>query len=275
VTTSAELYKLGVDAAHEGRQRDALDLFLQVVELDPRNELAWMWLTGYLDDVDDKIVACQNVLTLNPANEKVRIYLDLLLRQKEMPGHDKELDPQSAMYVQIPTHAPVSLSLAEQLEDEGQFEEAIKTYEQLAAKTKDSATFDHIYKQIDRLEGLQKEKIQYVAPAANLLRLSFTWTLVYLSFMLVQVGLRPFSNLSVLWLGLPFVALGSFLLALSEIRIKHFIWQAVFLEEGNGSGFARVVLAAIGWVFIILPFGFMVLNSLLRLKNFQIPPEPL
>ncbi len=277
--SSTELLRQGVEAARAGQKLEARKIFMQVVEIDPQNELAWMWLSGLMDDLEDRIIACENVLTINPANEKVRVYLDSLLMQKEMRARDEALEKQPEQKeVEIPSQSsanqPVSLALAEQLEDEGKIEEAIKTYELLAARTKDRTTFDHIYKQISRLEGLQTEKIQYVAPDTSLLRMSFTWTLVYVSFVFIQVGLRPFAHFSLLWLGLPFVAVGNFLLSLSEVRIKHVIWQKVFLEEGTGSGFARVVLAVTGWVLIALPFGFMLLSSLFRLRNFQIPPEP-
>lgn len=277
--TSTELLRQGLVAAQEGRRREARELFLQVVELDPQNEIAWMWLTGFVDDLEDKIIACENVLTINPANEKVRAYLASLLQQKEILARDEQLERQARQNAPEPApqknrNQPVSLAFAEQLEDEGDIEEAIKVYELLASQTKAKATFDHIYKQIGRLEGLQAEKIQHVAPDTSLLRISFTWTLVYLSFVFMQVGLHPFANLSWLWLGLPFVAVGNFLLALSEVRIKHAIWQIVFLEEGTGSSFARVALAVTGWVFVLLPFGLMLLNSLSRLRNFQIPPEP-
>jgi len=276
---TAELLKQGIEAAHAGRRREAREFFLHVVDIDPHNELAWMWLTGYVDELDDKIIACENVLTLNPANEKVRVYLNSLRQQKEIMARDEEADVQSRREkekesVAFQPQGSISLELAEQLEDEGRIEEAIKTYELLAAQTKDSATFDHIYKQLGRLEGLEKEQIQHIAPAATLLRLSFTWTLVYISFLLVQIGLNPFAHFSLLWFGLPLVALGSFLLALSEVRIKHVIWQKLFQEDGTGSSFARVVLAVIGWVLIVLPFGFMLLSSLVRLRDFQIPPEP-
>ena len=73
---------------------------------------------------------------------------------------------------------------------------------------------------------------------------------------------------------LPFVALGSFLLALSEVRTRHVIWQKLFLEEGSDSSFARGALTAAGWMFVIVPFALMLMNSLARLQSFQIPPAP-
>lgn len=277
--SSADLLRQGVEAARAGRKLEARKIFMQAVEIDPQNELAWMWLSGLMDDLEDRIIACENVLTINPANEKVRAYLDSLFMQKEMRARDEAPEKQAVqkeagIQSQGNANQPVSLALAEQLEDDGKIKDAIKIYELLAVRTKDRTTFDHIYKQISRLEGLQAEKIQYVAPDTSLLRMSFTWTLVYVSFVFIQVGLRPFAHLSLLWLGLPFVAVGNFLLSLSEVRIKHAVWQKVFLEDGTGSAFARVVLAVTGWVLIILPFGFMLLSSLFRLRNFQLPPEP-
>ena len=277
--STTDILQQGVEAARAGRKAEARKIFMQVVEMDSRNELAWMWLSGLMEDLEDRIVACENALTINPTNEKVQAYLTSLLQQKEALARDKLLEKQldqKAMQVPVQgsVNRPVPLAVAEQLEDEGKIEEAIKAYELLATQTKDKTTFDHIYRRIGRLEGLQAEKIQYVAPDKSLLRMSFTWTLVFVSFLFIQVGLRPFANLSLLWLGLPFVALGSFLLALSEVRIKHVIWQIVFLEEGTGSSFARVVLAVAGWVLVILPFGLMLMNSLSRLRNFQVPPEP-
>lgn len=258
---------------------------LRVVENEPRNEMAWMWLTGLVDDLEDKIIACENVLTINPANVKVRAYLDRLLQQRPAQtgqpiGAASLGAPSPAVSLprqtrSKPAKAPDLLTQAEQLEYDGKLGEAIQTYERLAARTRDSREFDHIYRQIVRLEGLQQEKIRFVPPASSIRRMTLTWPLLYASFAFVQIGLNPIAHLSFfLWLGLPCVALGSFMLAVSEVRSRHVIWQKLFLEQGSGSGFARSVLALAGWVFIIVPFALMLLNSLARLQNFQIPPEP-
>lgn len=282
--TSTELLRRGTEAARAGQRSQAREIFMRVVETEPRNEMAWMWLTGLVDELEDKIIACENVLTINPANEKVKAYLETLLQRKaaieNQVAYEKRVAvqrPEVAARPQItskPGKAPDLLSQAEQLEYSGKIEEAITAYEQLAAKTKDSQTFDHVYRQIVRLQGLQREKIRHVSPVTSILRMTFTWSLLYLSFVLVQVGLNPFAHFSLLWLGLPIVALGSFLLALSEVRTRHVIWEKLFQEEGSGSGFARSVLAIAGWVFVIVPFALLVLNSLARLQNFQIPPQP-
>ena len=283
--TSVELLGQGVEAARAGRRVEARELFMQVVEIDPRNEMAWMWLAGLVESLEDRIIACENVLTINPGNAKVKTYLDGLLQQKgghaRVEKHAEAIDAKvdSAPSFQAPLQEKIVgktnlYSLAEQLEEDGKFDEALDEYKALAAKTKKSTDFDFIYKQIVRIEGLQKENVQYIPPSTSILRMTFTWPLLYLSFALVQVGLKPFAHPAYIWLGLPWVVFGSFLLSLSEIRVRHVIWQKIFLEDGNGSTFARIVLAIAGWLFVLIPFVLILLDSLARLQSFQIPPEP-
>ncbi len=280
---SAELLRQGIEAAQAGHKPEARELLMQVVDLDPRNEMAWGWLAGIMESLDDRIIACENVLTINPDNEKARTYLSLLLKQKaEKQARAESAHPSvnlplanSPEVVQKTNTKPSFLSQAEELEQQGKLDEAIQAYELLASQMKDSATFDHIFKQIGRLEALQKEKIHFVAPTSSLNRLTWTWPLVYFSFALVQMGFNPFAHSRFyLWLSLPIVVLGSFLLALSEIRTRHAIWEKLFMEDGSGSDFARIVLAITGWVFVLIPFGLMLFDSLGRLHNFKIPPDP-
>ena len=72
-----------MSAMRAGHELTARDIFLEVVEINPRNETAWMWLTGLLDDLDDCIYACQQVLEINPNNVHVNQYLSQLLAEKK------------------------------------------------------------------------------------------------------------------------------------------------------------------------------------------------
>src|ERR1041385_7237646 len=337
--TSAEDLQRAIQAARAGRKVEARDLLLQIVEVEPRNEMAWMWLAGVVDSLEDRIIACENVLTINPGNEKIRAYLIKLQNQRAStlrgkntdeavdlmnqakacaernditmairlarqalekrdtyedawlflanisPDFDQQIMALEKAYNLNPSNTETASALkraqdqranplraAQRLEQEGKLEEALKAYHALAAQTKNSKDFDQIYKQIIRIEGLQKENIRYVAPTSTIARLTFGWPLLYLSLALVQMGLNPFAHpVFYLWLGLPLVAVGSFLLSLSEVRSNHILWQKIFGEQGEGSQFARAVAATAGWFLIILPHLLIVFDSLNRLRNFHIP----
>lgn len=77
------LLQKAISAARAGHELTARDIFLGIVEIDPRKEIAWMWLTGLLDDLDDCIYACEMVLDINPGNVNARQYLDQLLVKKQ------------------------------------------------------------------------------------------------------------------------------------------------------------------------------------------------
>jgi tetratricopeptide (TPR) repeat protein len=341
MSSSADLQR-GIEAARAGRKLEARDLLLKVVEENPRNELAWIWLSVLVDSLEDKITACENVLTINPANEKVRAYLRTLqlkqeesLQRRELNESQEllrqartlaergdvtgalrladqatqrqndyedawlliaELSPQATQRIEALEKALAinssnastrwsleqaralrdhPLQVAAHFEQMGKFDEALKVYNEAASRTKDSREFDQIYRHIVRIEGLKNEKIAYVAPRSSIIRLSIGWPLLYFFLVLVQVGLNPFAHQAfLLWLCLPLVALGSFLLALSEIRSKHALWQKLFSEEGDGSSFARLVIAMAGWMLVIFPHLLLLIDSVSRLQTFRIPPAP-
>ena len=339
---SSEIVRQAIQSARAGRRTEARDLLLEVVEADPRNETAWMWLSGLVDTLEDRMIACENVLTINPANEKVRAYLAELQRQSQAELIQKNVEEAANLLSHAKEHAgrneidsalrlarqalekdygdeaawlligrispdpdqqlaalekasqlnPSNLetasalqqakylkanpiSRATRLEQAGKFQEALIVYKELAGKAKNSSEFDHIYKQILRVEGLQNENIRYVAPSSSIKRLTFVWPLLYFSLVFVQVGLNPIAHPAFyLWLGLPVVVLGSFLLSLAEVRSDHVVWQKLFSEQGDGSSFARLMAASAGWFLVLLPHLLILFDSLSRLRNFTIPPRP-
>jgi tetratricopeptide (TPR) repeat protein len=340
--SSDEVLQRAIRAARAGQKVEARDLLIELVDVDPQNELAWVWLSGLVDSLEDRIIACENVLTINPANEKVRAYLMELQRQHTSYSLRKNLDDAVDLFDRARGHAQRNdvdtalrlarqalekhadyedawlligsispdidqqivalekasklnpsntetisalgqaryrkanpLSTAARLEQLGKFDEALRVYQEQAAKAKNSRDFDRIYKQIIRIEGLQTEKIRYVTPSSSITRLTFAWPLLYLSLALVQLGLNPFAHpVPYVWFGFPWVIVGSFLLSLAEVRSDHLVWKKLFYEQGDGSASARLVTAAAGWFLIILPHVLLILDSLTRLQNFKIPPMP-
>jgi tetratricopeptide (TPR) repeat protein len=72
-----------ISAARNGHELTARDMFLDIVKAQPQNEVAWMWLTGLFDNLDDCIYACKKALEINPNNTHARQYLSQLLDRKE------------------------------------------------------------------------------------------------------------------------------------------------------------------------------------------------
>lgn len=71
----------GIAAVRQGDVIRGRDLLLQVVALDERVEPAWLWLSVAVDDPADKLVALENVLTLNPGNARAKAQAEALRQQ--------------------------------------------------------------------------------------------------------------------------------------------------------------------------------------------------
>jgi Tetratricopeptide repeat len=71
----------GIAKAKAGQREEARELLLRVVERDERDALAWLWLSGVVDSDDDRRVALENVLEIEPENAAARAGLDWLDQQ--------------------------------------------------------------------------------------------------------------------------------------------------------------------------------------------------
>lgn len=80
------LYQRGVAAARGGQRRVAAGLLTRSVQLDPRNESAWLWLSGVLDDPHHVAFCLRSVLKLNPSNERALQGLRWLETQQLLKG---------------------------------------------------------------------------------------------------------------------------------------------------------------------------------------------
>jgi len=76
----------GIARARAGQNHEARNLLLRVVERDERNVQAWLWLAGVVSSLDDKRVALENVLTLEPDNPAAKAGLEWLDRQASGPS---------------------------------------------------------------------------------------------------------------------------------------------------------------------------------------------
>lgn len=280
---SSELLQQAIIAARNGEEKRARNLFLDIVKEEPGNEIAWMWLSGLLESIGEQINACEKVLAINPYNSRTREYLNELKRKRSRPvvGRDpKTISGASEASISTKADAIITRKYtvddAVLLEEQGDLDKALEVYKIIAAKTSDYHEFNRIYYQVIRIENLKSENIKHISPLASLIRLSIGWPILYSLLLFVQSGLKLFDwSTFYLWTGLIWVSIGSFFLALVEIRSHHVIWIKLFSNRSaGGSGFARFLVGAAGWFLISISFLILLLDSVNRLRNFEIPLPP-
>ena len=324
-----------ISAARAGHELTARDMFLDIVKAEPQNEVAWMWLTGLLDDLDDCIQACERTLEINPNNTSARQYLGQLLERKRKESdtekaHAEEqaravceavrsnkqegtletiraltrqkyvsvdawrlLAEQSAeMEEQIraleklleiapeDTQAKGELSrlkhfrenpldLAAFHEEQGNIDKAITIYTLAAQNPTFKKQWNQIYWKIIGLENLQQENITHVTPAVSIARLTFGPSLLYFVLVLIQVGINPLADPEpVLWIGLPWVVLGGFMIALASVRSHNPLWTMLFKNPGaNGTPASRFIMTLVGWILVLLPYTVLFLSAIFQTLN--------
>jgi twitching motility two-component system response regulator PilG len=69
---SLELLREGIAAARAGDKGRTRRLLREATGLDPKNELAWLWLAGVAESPQEGVACLERVLALNPANERAR-----------------------------------------------------------------------------------------------------------------------------------------------------------------------------------------------------------
>jgi hypothetical protein len=204
--------------------------------------------------IEEKILACEKILQFNPADEAAKVQVKLF-RQLEKDPEDW------AMY----------------LEEQGQVAEAISVYKGLAAVAPSSTAFDRYYREITRLENYQFEKIKFVNPSLSVIRLSLGLPIFYALLVLMQFGFRPVGYAPlIIWMGIPIVAAGSFLTAMSGVGSTHLFLRNNIRSSGRtGLKTTRMTLTLAGWLLILVPYALILLNAMIRMQTFETPPLPL
>lgn len=68
-----------------GNKQSALPLLKEIVQSDPRNESAWLWLYACLDSHEQKKYCLQKAIEINPNNQNAKKALEKLLAQQSDP----------------------------------------------------------------------------------------------------------------------------------------------------------------------------------------------
>jgi len=90
---AAELLQEGIAAVKAGDKQAARERLMQVVELDERNEQAWLWLSGVVESTEDKRACLENVLAINPNNTHAQSGLAWIRQNEPDPSPAGERCP--------------------------------------------------------------------------------------------------------------------------------------------------------------------------------------
>jgi len=81
----ARLISEGQAAARRGDRAMARELLTQVVDKDPHNEDAWLWLSGVVADPNEQQICLENALVINPNNAQARKGLQFVVVKTGTP----------------------------------------------------------------------------------------------------------------------------------------------------------------------------------------------
>ncbi|MCS6872276.1 MAG: hypothetical protein RML95_11995 [Anaerolineae bacterium] len=83
-TNLESLMQVGIAAARNKNKEAAKGIFTQVLNIDRRNERAWLWLAAVEEDQTERRRILQTVLSINPENRRARELLEAMDRQVEL-----------------------------------------------------------------------------------------------------------------------------------------------------------------------------------------------
>jgi Tfp pilus assembly protein PilF len=86
-----EWLREGIAAVKAGQNERAHDLLIRVVARDEQNAQAWLWLSGVVDDLEDRKVCLENVLKIDPDNAAARKGLAWVQQQVQQQMQRQEV----------------------------------------------------------------------------------------------------------------------------------------------------------------------------------------
>jgi tetratricopeptide (TPR) repeat protein len=138
---------LGKEAARRGDDALAFRHLQRVVEAEPENESAWLWLSAVVADVEDKRLCLENVLTLNPESQPARRGLARLPAVNEEP-------PPAGELVQRPVEplTPAGAILYPERRREGwRWHDPVRLQQKEVAGYSTQSTFDDVWQGVGEL----------------------------------------------------------------------------------------------------------------------------
>lgn len=104
-----ELLAGGIQAARDGNRSEARRLLAQAIKVNPRSEVAWLWMSGVLEKPEDRIRSLQQVLNINPKNEMALRGLQALGVQVAPPEPEPDIIEPEPEPIGIPQPQPEAI----------------------------------------------------------------------------------------------------------------------------------------------------------------------
>ncbi|MEM7115554.1 MAG: hypothetical protein AAF614_24145 [Chloroflexota bacterium] len=221
-----------------GLRQEALRLFQEIVHEQPENEVAWWEISLLITAVEDKIVALENVLKVNPRNTQARVRLTQL-RQ----NHSDDL------------------AIAIAYEAQGDLEKAIAAYTFAAGHSPVAA--DRLIAQKKLEEAKLKAGQQPAKPVSstlNMLRFMVGPPLIYGLLVFIQNGLSPASLPTTFLWELLAVWFGTVLFIAANQQPER-DGETVFSAELLADSRFRMMVTSLGILLIAIPFLYFFLTA--------------
>jgi tetratricopeptide (TPR) repeat protein len=87
----SEWLREGIAAVKAGQNEHAHDLLIRVVAREEQNAQAWLWLSGVVDDLEDRKVCLENVLKIDLGNAAARKGLAWVCQQMQQQPEEQAL----------------------------------------------------------------------------------------------------------------------------------------------------------------------------------------
>ena len=110
-----EKLKEAVSAIKEGKKAHGKKLLIEVLQDDPKNEVAWLWMSTVLQDISQKEECLEKVLELNPNNQSAQKGLASLQKKRRLdsPKPSPTPPPATASFNTAPAEEKAPLSAKE------------------------------------------------------------------------------------------------------------------------------------------------------------------
>lgn len=77
-----QMLRKALAAYRSGKKSEAHKILMQVVDLDDKNEQAWLYLSLVVDSLEDQQICLENVLAINPSNQQAQKALNVVKQKR-------------------------------------------------------------------------------------------------------------------------------------------------------------------------------------------------